>query len=362
MSDLELWYDAPASAWTEALPIGNGRLGAMIFGGAPQERLQLNEDTLWAGGPYSPVNPDALAHLDDVRALLFAGRYAEAEALSDRHLMARPLKQMPYQPAADLWIETALEGEVEAGTYRRSLDLSEAVSSTQFRAAGITVTREAFATAADGIIVVRIRAGRPGALTLRVRLTSLQSGQTTAPGPGRLRFAGRNASAQGIEGRLTFAVEARLAGDGEITQVGDSLVFTGGSEAVILVDAATSFRRYDDVSGDPKGLVTARLDAAGALTFAELRRRHVADHSALFGRLSLQLGSSPAADLPTDRRIAANTMSPDNGLAALFVQYGRYLMLASSRPGTQPANLQGIWNDLAAPPWDSKYTANINLR
>ena len=193
-------------------------------------------------------------------------------------------------------------------------------------------------------------------------MTSLQDGQTTAHGHGHLRFSGRNASAQGIEGRLTFAVEARLAGDGEIRQVGDSLVFTGGSEALILVDAATSFRRYNDVNGDPQGLVTARLDAAGALPFAELRRRHVADHSALFGRLSLQLGSSPATDLPTDRRIAANTMSPDNGLAALFVQYGRYLMLASSRPGTQPANLQGIWNDLLSPPWDSKYTANINLQ
>ena len=163
MSDLKLWYDAPASVWTEALPIGNGRLGAMIFGGvapgaaAAQRGYALGRWSLFAG------QSGRAAHLDEVRGLLFAGRYAEAEALSDRHLMAKPLKQMPYQPAADLWIETSLGGEIEAGTYRRSLDLSEAVASTQFRVAGVTVTREAFATAADGVIVVRIRADRPGA-------------------------------------------------------------------------------------------------------------------------------------------------------------------------------------------------------
>jgi alpha-L-fucosidase 2 len=362
MSDLELWYDAPAAVWTEALPIGNGRLGAMVFGGVGQERLQLNEETLWAGGPYSPANPEALRHLEDVRQLLFAQRYAEAEALSDQYLMGRPFKQMPYQPAADLWIDSSPAGAIEPASYRRSLDLAQAVATTRFGVDGVTIAREAFATTVDGIIAVRLRADRAGALAFRLRLTSLQPGATGVPGEGRLRFTGRNRPAYGVEGQLAFAVEARLTGDGQIRHAADAISFANGTEALILIDAATSFRRFDDVSGEPLPLITARLDAAGQRSYAALRDRHTADYGALFGRLSLRLDSTPATELSTDRRIAANPAAPEPALAALFVQYGRYLMLASSRPGTQPATLQGIWNDLLEPPWGSKYTCNINLQ
>ena len=220
MTDLRLWYDAPATAWTEALPVGNGRLGAMVFGGIARERLQLNEDTLWAGGPYSPVNPEARAHLDEVRALLFAGKYAEAEALANRYLMAKPLRQMPYQPAADVWIDMDLAGEPEPGSYTRELDLERATTLTRFTVNGTTFEREVFATAADGIIVVRIAASRPGALTLRVALTSPQSGTTKPAGDAALRFAGRNRSAEAISGALTFVtagsctINADQAGNG----------------------------------------------------------------------------------------------------------------------------------------------------
>lgn len=360
MTDHRLWYEAPARVWTEALPIGNGRLGAMVFGGTANERLQLNEDTLWSGGPYSPVNHEALGHLGHVRNLLFAGRYAEAEAEANRWLMAKPVKQMPFQPAADLWIDILGLGAAEK--YRRDLDLETAIASTHFTADGADIRREVFATAADGIIALHLTTARPRTLALRIALTSLQAGSTHAPGPGALRFEGRNSAAYGIEGRLAFAVELRLFTDGYMDTRHDSLHVDGASEVTILLDAATSYLRYDDVSGDPVAAIAGRLDAAAPLGWNSLKARHIADHQAYYSRMDIDLGDSAAAGLPTDKRITANSETPDPALAALFVQYGRYLLLASSRPGTQPANLQGIWNDALTPPWESKYTTNINLQ
>lgn len=358
-TDLTLWYDKPAAEWVEALPVGNGRLGAMVFGGIGHERLQLNEDTLYAGGPYQQVNPDALDYLGEVRALLFAERYAEAQALADRHLMSVPLKQMPYQPAVDLLID--MPGAAAASRYRRVLDLDQAVALTSFERDGLSVTREVFATAADGILVVRISASAPLPL-LRLSPTSLNAGTLSVPDTATLRFTGRNRAAYDIEGRLSFVAEARVRSDGAASSVADALEITGAREVVVLVDIATSYRRFDDVGGDPLAAVTRRLDAAELHDAESLRRRHVAEHQALFRRLSIDLGHTEAEALSTDRRIAANETVADPALAALYVQYGRYLMLASSRPGTQPANLQGIWNELIEPPWDSKYTANINLQ
>ena len=362
MSDLKLWYESPAHSWTEALPVGNGRLGAMIFGGVGRERLQLNEDTLWAGGPYSPNNPEALQYLGDVRTLLFAQRFEEAEALANRRLMARPIKQMPYQPAADLWIEQKLSGGAHATDYRRDLDISEAMTGVTFSVGSVRFSREVFATHADNVIAVRLRADTPGALHFAMTLTSPQAGSLVPAGPGALRFMGQNHDAEGIKGQLAFATEARVTTDGTITSRFDLLEVSGASEAVILVDIGTSFRRFDDVSGDPLGPMISRLDQAAAFSFDDLRSRHAADYRALFDRLSIDLGLSTGLALPTDQRIAANTKTLDPGLAALYVQYGRYLMISSSRPGTQPANLQGIWNEHVDPPWGSKYTANINLQ
>jgi alpha-L-fucosidase 2 len=360
MTDLRLWYDAPAQAWTEALPVGNGRLGAMVFGGVARERMQLNEDTLWSGGPYSPINPEALKHLQEVRDLLFSGRYKEAEAAANRWLMAKPIKQMPYQPAADLWID--MPAMAASDGYCRDLDLERAVASTRFTANGVSFRRDVFATAVDGVIAVGLAADRPGALNFEVRLTSPQTGRIHRPAANSLRFEGHNSAAYGIEGKLGFATELRVATDGKIQSGTDALAVRAATQATILIDIATSFVRYDDVSGDPVGRVTSRLDAATQLGWVRLKERHESEHRAVFSRLSLDLGETAAAKLPTDRRIAANTQMPDPALAALYVQYGRYLLLASSRPGTQPANLQGIWNDSPTPPWDSKYTTNINLQ
>ena len=360
MTDLRLWYEAPAEAWTEALPVGNGRLGAMVFGGTMRERLQLNEDTLWAGGPYEPVNSEARAHLEEVRSLLFAHRYAEAEQLADKHLMARPLKQMPYQPAADIWIDLDLPGEIDPGSYVRSLELDRAIALTRFNVGGTTFERELFATAVDGVIALRITASRAGALTVRLALTSPQTGATSSVGQGALRFVGHNRSAQGIPGALTFAAEACVRADGRINEHNNALEVIDATEAIVLIDVATSYVRHGNLTGDPLARLAPRLDAAAKLSFEDLRERHVADHRRYFNRLAIDLGATSAEALPTDRRIAANVHAGDPALAALFVQYGRYLMLASSRPGTQPANLQGIWNELTDPPWGSKYTVNIN--
>lgn len=360
MTDLRLWYEAPATAWTEALPVGNGRLGAMVFGGTARERLQLNEDTLWAGGPYSPINPEAREYIPRVRELLLADRYAEAEALANKHVMAKPLRQMPYQPAVDFWIDQTLQGEIDAGSYARSLELDRAIALTRFTVDGVSFEREVFASALDGVIVVRIAASRPGALALKVGLTTLRADIAHASANGTLHISGTNRAAEGIVGALSFAAEVRTRCDGRVSATGDSIEIADATEVVFIVDIGTNFRRFDDLTADPKAIVRARLDAAAGLSIGELRDRHVADHLRYFERLSIDLGTTPAASLPTDQRIAANAHTGDPALAALFVQYGRYLMLASSRPGTQPANLQGIWNDLTDPPWGSKYTVNIN--
>ena len=361
MNDTELWYEAPANVWTEALPIGNGRLGAMLFGGIALERLQLNEDTLWSGGPYAPINPEARDNLDQVRKLIFAGQFAEAEALANRHLMARPIKQMSFQPAGDLWIEQDVGDEVVS--YRRALDLDTAIATTVFRVGDTTFTREAFASAVDGVIVVHFTADRPQSVGFSLALTSEQPGSADLATETQIGWHGHNRDELGIEGRLDFALRAvvRTSG-GRVQHDGSTLIIKGADKATILVDAATSFRRFDDTSGDPDARIAARHDAVSRRSYAQLRSAHVEDHQSRFRRLEINLGRTSAADKATDRRIAASQHVEDPALAALYVQFGRYLMLSSSRPGTQAANLQGIWNDQTEPPWGSKYTANINLQ
>jgi alpha-L-fucosidase 2 len=355
-SDLTLRYDRPAGEWTEALPVGNGRLGAMVFGGWPVERLQINESTFWSGGPYDPVNPEALAHLEQVRALIFAGDYAQAEALANRHLMARPLSQMSFQPVVDLWIS---HKERPSGDYTHSLDLNEAVA----RSIACGVTTEVIASRVADVLVVSLTAAQPGGLTCTLSLTSPQRASISATETGFL-MQGQGPDAHGVKGALTFAVtlHAKIQG-GTLDQQGETLRITGATSALIVVDVATSFRRFDDISGDPLAEIALRRPLWQDRDWRSLRAEHVTAHQALFHRQSLRLGPDAPPDLtPTDQRIAAFAAKPDPSLAVLYHQFGRYLMLASSRPGGQPANLQGIWNDQIKPPWDSKFTANINLQ
>ena len=360
MNDLELWYRSSAARWTEALPLGNGRLGAMVFGGVPRDEFQLNESTLWSGGPYQPTNDEARPNLDAIRRLIFDGRYAEAEALANAHSMARPYLEMSYQPAGHLYLDVV---HPELFTqYRRSLDLDRAMTTTTYRVADVTYTREAFVSAAHGILVVRIRADRPASISVGVELASPQHGQAHVDGSS-IHFAGHNGGEHGIAGVLRFAMEARvLPQGGSSTAELTRLAVENADSVVILLDIATSFVRFDDVSGDPEARITARMEAAVDQGFDALLDAHLAEHRRLFRRLDIDLGRTEVADLPTDTRIKAFAEGDDPALAALYVQYGRYLMITSSRPGTQPATLQGIWNKETRPPWGSKYTTNINLQ
>ncbi|MET3615835.1 alpha-L-fucosidase 2 [Rhizobium aquaticum] len=361
MTDNLLWYDEPARIWTDALPLGNGRLGGMVFGGVENDRVQINESTFWSGGPYNSVNPDAFAHLDEVRQAIFAGRYREAEAMASAHLMAKPLKQMSYQPVGDLLL--SLEHEGPAASYRRALNLDAAIATCEYDVGEVHFQRETFADSVDGVLVLKLSASRPGSISLRLGLTSPQSGLVHSGGDTRLELLGMGKPEHGVAAALHFALALRVQAKGGTTgRTGDEIRVENADEVVVLLDAATNFVRFDDVSGDPVLRVAERLDRASSQSFERLRARHMTEHRRLFRSFALDLGSTAAALQPTDRRIAGFGQAPDPALAALYVQYGRYLAISSSRPGTQPANLQGIWNDEVDPPWGSKYTANINLQ
>lgn len=352
-----LWYADAARVWEEALPVGNGRLGAMVFGGLKRERLQLNEDTLWSGGPYRALNPRALGSLDRVRALIFAGDYAGAEKLAASHLQSEPMRQMSYQSLGDLWLDLHDVNETDVTDYRRSLDLDSAIATTRFIAGGRTIRRDVFASHPDGVLVVRIESDQP--ISMSVSIASGLRSTVTGESDG-LFLSGRNNADRGIEGALRFAGRiAATADDGGAVTVRDDRLDISESRAVtILLAAATSFVSPNDVSGDPDAATADTLAKALRLGHARLHERHLAAHRELFRRVSIDLGGPDRSSRTTDKRIERS--SDDAGLAALYFQFGRYLMIASSRPGSQPANLQGIWNDRNRPPWGSKYTLNIN--
>ncbi len=363
---LVLHYERPATEWVEALPVGNGRLGAMVFGGIHQERLQLNEDTLWAGGPYDPANSEARAALPEVRALLAAGDYQAAHDLVNAKVISRPGGQMPYQTVGDLLF--SFSGADIVSDYRRELDLDTAVATTTYTTGtgpwAMTTIREVFASPVDQVIVVRLRARRgerPGQLNFTLGFQTPMHATSRTAGPDTLLLDGRNGSAAGIDGALTFQARAQVQTEGgSVSADGQHLHVRGAHTVTVRIAAATSFKRFDDVSGNPVTANAATLAAAAEKSYDELLADHRAEHRRLFHRVSIDLGRTPAADLPTDERVRRFAEGNDPALAALYFQYGRYLLISSSRPGTQPANLQGIWNDSLNPPWQSKYTLNIN--
>ncbi len=360
-SDARLWYRQPASTWTEALPIGNGRLGAMIFGGVAQERLQLNEDTLWTGGPYDPINPQAHAALPEARRLIAAGRYAEAEALADARLIGTPRTQMAYQALGDLLLDHVGAATGAVSDYRRALDLDAALATVDYRLDGVRYRREAFASAPDDVIAVRLSADAP--FDLDIALASGQPDVKIAAQDALVTLTGRNAARAGVQGALRFAARARVMTEGgTVSADWTQLRVRDARSITILLAMATSYRRFDDVGGDPDAATLATLTRAATRGYDRIRVAAIADHRALFRRVVLDLGTSAVADLPTDERVLRNRPADDPALATLYFDYGRYLLIAASRPGTQPANLQGIWNDSNDPPWQSKYTVNINTQ
>ena len=355
---LTLWYRRPAEKWVEALPLGNGRLGAMVFGGIERERLALNEDTLWAAGPYDPSHGDALKALPEVRKLIFDGKYKEAHNLVGAKMMARPLKQMSYQPVGDLALTfPGLDG---AADYRRQLDLQTAIARVTFASGGATITREVFASAPDQVIVVHLAADKPGRITFSATLTSPQKVTVKAAAPDLLIMDGTNGDCNGVKGALTFQCRARVRTDGgRVTVAADRLTVTGAGSATLLIAAATSYVNYKDVSGNPAARAKAYLAKVGDKSYEAMRKAHVAEYQKLFDRCRLDLGLA-SRDVETDRRLKRFAEGADPGLAELYFQFGRYLLISCSRPGSQPATLQGLWNEHMNPPWGSKYTININ--
>ena len=357
--DMKLWYDKPAGQWVEALPVGNGRLGAMVFGAVDQERLQLNEGTLWAGGPYDPSSPEALQALPEARRLIFAGKFGEAHGLIGGKMMARPLKQMPYEPLGDLKLEFPRIGDVTG--YRRELDLDTAIARMTYTVAGVKFVREVFSSPVDQVIVVRLTADKPGQINFSAAMSTPQKATVETESPGTLVMRGVNAAANGVPGALKFQARVHvLAQGGKTSAAKDGISVSGADSATLLIVASTSYKSYKDVSGDPEALSRAYLAKALQKPLDALRKDHIAQHQRLFRRVALDLGTSDKAKLPTDQRIAKFAEGNDPQLAALYFQFGRYLLLSCSRTGGQPATLQGLWNENMEPPWDSKYTININ--
>ncbi|MEJ2858554.1 MULTISPECIES: glycosyl hydrolase family 95 catalytic domain-containing protein [unclassified Saccharothrix] len=359
--DLSLWYDESAGTdWLRALPIGNGRLGAMVFGNTDTERLQLNEDTLWAGGPHDYTNPQGAGALAEIRRLVFADQWTQAQDLANRTMLGNPAAQLAYQPVGDVRLAFPAPGTVTG--YQRWLDIATATTVTTYVANGVRHRREVIASAPDQVIAVRLTADRPGSVTFTASFTTPQRATASSPDGTTIALAGVSGDHRGIPGSVRFTVLARAVVTGGTTSsTTGTLRVTGADSVTLLISIGTSYVDFRTVNGDHQGIARRHLDAAQGVAWDTLRSRHVADYQRLFGRVTLDLGRTAAADQTTDVRIAQHASTSDPQLSALLFQYGRYLLISSSRPGSQPANLQGIWNDQMAPSWDSKYTLNVNL-
>ncbi len=366
---VRLWYSRPADKWENALPVGNGRLGAMVFGKTDEEEIQLNEETYWSGGPYSTVVKGGYKALPEIQKLVFDGNHKMAHILFGRHLMGYPVEQMKYQSLGRLVLRFGSKAPAEE--YRHELDLDAAIARTTYVQDGVRFTREVFSSPVDQVIVVRLTADRPGRISFKAQLqgerNSAHSNYATdyfrmdgAP-PDGLVVRGKSADYMGVTGALRY--ESRLKAlpeGGSMSLDWDELIVTGADSVTLLVAAATNFVSYKDVSGDPRARVDAVLSPAAAKTFEALKAAHLDEHRRLFRRVTMSLPVTPNALLPTNERLKSFDGANDPSLAALVFQFGRYLLISSSRPGTQPANLQGIWNKDMNPMWDSKYTTNIN--
>jgi alpha-L-fucosidase 2 len=363
-----LTYDQPATRWTEALPIGNGRLGAMVFGGTEDERLQVNEGTLWGGRPRDYTNPDASAHLDEIRRLIFAGKVDEAEKLAEA-VMGRPKLLMPYQPFCDLRMHFPGHGHVTA--YRRELRLDDATVETRYTVGTTEFRREVFASFPAQVLVLRLTASRPGQLEFSVGIDSPQQGtRTESTAHDTLQLTGqvqprqnpaRSWTGSWDEPGLRFAAVLQvLTEGGSVRGDGDRLAISGANSVTIVLSGATSFRTYRDIGGDALARAREILTRAFAQPYNRLRQAHADDFGGLFSRVQLWLGEDRSTET-TDRRIKRFAETEEPSLLALYHAFGRYLLISASRPGGQPVNLQGIWNEELLPAWGSKWTTNINL-
>jgi alpha-L-fucosidase 2 len=363
-----LWYNEPAKIWTEALPLGNGRLGAMVYGGTENEIIQFNEETLWTGQPHDYTHKGACKYLEELRHLLWNGKQEEAHKLGNEHFMSQPFGQQAYQPFGDILLN--FPGHEKATNYERRLNLQKAISSVFYEVDGVNFKREVFASTPDQAIIIRIESDKKGAVNFTAGLNSPNSNHKASVigdevilngkannYPKELGYDGKPYPAS----KLTFEARLEVVNDGgELVKDGETIQIKNAKSATIYLVAATSFVNYKNISADPAERCKSYLKELDGKSYKELKTKHINDYQELYNRVELNLGSSEISNRPTDQRINSFKQDEDPALVALLYQYGRYLLISSSRPGTQPANLQGIWNNKLAPPWDSKYTININ--
>ena len=365
---LTLWYDQPATEWTETLPLGNGRIGAMVYGETEKETIQFNEETLWSGQPHDYANEGAHNYLEELRQLLWEGKQDEAHELGNQHFMSQPFGQLSYLPFGN--IELNFPGHQNVTSYRRQLDLRNAVSSVFYEVDGVQFKREVFASAPAQALIIRLEASESKALNFAAGLNSPHEKYEVTVEDNVVILRGKANDYHNELGRdgnpypeskLTFEARLRIEHEGGgLVQYDDSIAVVNAKKATIFLVAATSFVHYDDISGNPEERCTESLAKLEGKPYQTLKEDHISDYQNLFNRVSLDLGSSEISERPTDQRLTTFYEDEDPSLVSLLFQYGRYLLISSSRTGTQPANLQGIWNDRLAPPWDSKYTININ--
>jgi len=364
----KLTFDRPASKWVEAFPIGNGRIGGMVFGGTQDERIQINESTLWGGDPHDYTNPDAYSHLDEVRKLIFAGKVDEAEKLAEG-MMGKPKLLMPYQPFCDLRLRFA--GHEQTTEYHRELRLDDAIAETTYKVGDVSFKREVFVSYPDQVLVVRITSGQPGHLTFTIGMDSPQAGtQVETTANDTLQLTGQIQPRQNPpfswtgswdQPGMKFAAILKVLPEGGSSRSAEGrLDISGASAVTILFSNATSFKNYRDISGDARASARMYLDRASKQSYESLLKKHLDDFRPLFSRVRLNLGDDHSTE-SIDQRIKNFANKEDPTLLALYFEFGRYLLISSSRTGGQPANLQGIWNEDLRPAWSSKMTTNINL-
>ena len=357
--NLKLWYQQPAKTWVEALPVGNSSMGAMVYGGTSREELQLNEETLWGGGPYRNDNPKALESLAEVRNLIFSGKTMDAQNLIDQTFYTGR-NGMPYQTIGSLIIEAP--GHEKAKNYYRDLDLERAVATTRYQVDGVNFQREVFASFPDRVIIVRFTADKPGELNFKVSYDSpLQS--TVRKLGKKLVLRGKGGDHEGVKGVIEVETQSQVIAEGGKVSLTDKYISVEHATAATLyIAAATNFVNYHNVKGNESKKASALLAGAMKKEYSEALKAHTDYYQSQFNRVSLSLGgeNTKTARQETVKRIAGFSQGNDPALAALMFQYGRYLLISSSQPGGQPANLQGIWNHQLNAPWDGKYTININ--
>lgn len=364
-----LWYEQPAEEWEQALPVGNGRLGAMIFGKYDEERIQINEETYWSGGPYTTTVKGGYKVLPEIQKYIFSGEPLMAHKLFGRYLMGYPVEQQKYQSTANLHIFFSNESEVTE--YKRWLDLGTGIVHVSYKLEDVRYRREIFSSAPDQVIVVRLTADKPGSLNFRAQLRGVRNMAHSNYGTDYFRMDGvgddglvvngKSADYLGIEGKIRYRAQLKVHNEGgEVRLEGTELIVENADAVTFCIVAATNFLNYKDVSADQNLRVENYLRAIEGKSYEQLKKASIDDYSRLFKRVSLRLPATENSYLPTDKRMLGLENNSDPCLAALAYNFGRYVLISSSRPGTQPANLQGIWNEDMNPSWDSKYTTNIN--